>query len=420
MLHNGMPPIELAERLALLLALAFFLGLAFEEIYKLDERTIPGGIRTFPLIALASAMLYLIDPHRALAFTGGLLALGAWLFAFLRLEQPPPTLMIPASNLLVYALGPIALTQPPWVAVAVTVASVLVIGTRERMHGLVRLVPQDEILTAGKFLILVGIILPLVPDTRLVALAPVTPYRIWLAVVAISGLSYLTYLLQRYRWTKGGVLVSALLGGAYSSTATTVVLAKRQKETAEPIPQLSAGIIAATAVMYPRLAIVILFFSPLLAAALLPGLSVLFVLAAGLSWWEWRKPEPRSAQELVIPAANPLQLTAALIFAALFLAISLLTAWVETVFGQAGILGLAALVGASDIDPFVLSLAQGSAPGIDTAAAAAAVLIAASANNLAKAGYAIGFGGLAAGERPSILLGLLALLGFAAAAAYLL
>ena len=36
MVDKTMPPIELAERLALLLALAFFLGLAFEEIYKRD------------------------------------------------------------------------------------------------------------------------------------------------------------------------------------------------------------------------------------------------------------------------------------------------------------------------------------------------------------------------------------------------
>ena len=68
-----MPPIELAKRLALLLALAFFLGLAFEEVYKRDEPTIPGGIRTFPLVGLAGAMLYLVEPHWALAFVAGLL-----------------------------------------------------------------------------------------------------------------------------------------------------------------------------------------------------------------------------------------------------------------------------------------------------------------------------------------------------------
>jgi hypothetical protein len=57
-----MLPIELAKRLALLLLLAFFLGLAFEEVYKRDEPTIPGGIRTFPLVGLAGAMLYLVEP----------------------------------------------------------------------------------------------------------------------------------------------------------------------------------------------------------------------------------------------------------------------------------------------------------------------------------------------------------------------
>jgi len=197
-----MPPIQLAERLVLLLALAFFLGLAFEEVYKRDQPEVPGGVRTFPLVALAGAMLYLVEPSQALAFGIGLLALAAWLFVFLRIELPQPltgrTLVIPATNLLAYTLGPIALTQPPWAAVGSTVAAVLLIGGRERMHGLVQLVPQDEILTAGKFLILAGIILPLLPDTRLVAAAPLTPYRIWLAVVAISGLSYLTYLVRRY------------------------------------------------------------------------------------------------------------------------------------------------------------------------------------------------------------------------------
>jgi uncharacterized membrane protein (DUF4010 family) len=424
MVDRTMPPIELAERLALLLALALFLGFAFEETYKRDEPTIPGGIRTFPLVGLAGLMLYLIEPHWVLAFGAGLLALGAWLYAFLRHEQLPQpgsgrTLAIPVSNLLVYALGPIALTQPPWVAVGVTVAAVLVIGARERMHGFVHLIPQDEVLTAGKFLILVGVVLPLVPDTRLTAISPVTPYHIWLAVVAISSLSYLTYLVQRYRPVKGGAILSALLGGAYSSTATTVVLAKRQKEATMRRSELSAGIIAATAVMYPRLAAVIAFFSLPLAVVLLPGLGFLFTVGAAISWWEWRKIQPSFADDLVIPTANPLQLTTALIFALVFLAVSLVTAWVQSGFGETGIFTLAALVGASDIDPFVLSLAQGGAPGMSPSAVAAAVLIAASANNLAKAAYAIGFGGPAAAKRPAILLGALALLGFAAAAAYL-
>ena len=423
MVDTPMPPIELAERLALLLALAVFLGLAFEEIYKRDAPAVPGGIRTFPLVALAGALLYLVEPHHALAFVAGLLALAAWLHAFLRVEPPQTrpgrTLIIPAANLLVYALGPIVLTQPPWVAIGATVAAVLLIEARERLHGFVRLVPPDEILTAGKFLVLAGIILPLLPDTRLIAAAPVTPYRVWLAVVAISGLSYLTYLVQRYLPMKGGALVPALLGGLYSSTVVTVVLAKRQGEAAAPRPGLSAGIVAATAIMYPRTAAIIAFFSLKLAVALLPALAFLFIAGLLFAWWEWRRTERGSAQNLAIPAANPLQLTTALVFTALYLGVSLAIAWVEGVFGQAGIFALAALSGASDIDPLVLSLAQGAAPAMGLPAAAAAVLIAASANNLAKAGYALGFGGFMQTRRPAAILVVLALLGFAAAAVYL-
>jgi uncharacterized membrane protein (DUF4010 family) len=113
-------------------------------------------------------------------------------------------------------------------------------------------------------------------------------------------------------------------------------------------------------------------------------------------------------------------LTTALIFAALFLAVSLVTAWVQSAFGEAGIFTLAAFVGTSDIDPFVLNLAQGGVSAMPLSAIAAAVLIAASANNLAKAGYAIAFGGLTVGARSAGALTVFALLGFAAAAIYIL
>jgi uncharacterized membrane protein (DUF4010 family) len=198
----------------------------------------------------------------------------------------------------------------------------------------------------------------------LLAISPVTPFRIWVAVVVISGLSYLTYLVQRYRPTKAGALLPALLGGAYSSTATRVVLAKRQKEATSRRPELSAGIIAATTIIYLRIAAVVVFFSPPLTMVLAPALVVLFIAGAAISWWEWKTVQPDAAGDLAIPAVNPLQLTTALIFATLFFSVSLLTAWVKSVFGETGIFALAALVGAADIDPFVLNLAQGGAPGM--------------------------------------------------------
>ena len=329
--------------------------------------------------------------------------------------------MIPATNLVAYLIGPVALTQPPWLVVGVSVTAVLLLGTREELHRLIRVVPQDELLTAGKFLILVGIILPLVPDQPLTTVTPLTPYQVWLAVVAICTLSYLTYLLLKYASARNITLLPAILGGIYSSTATTIVLAKRQREAGVARPELAAGILAATAVMYLRLGVVVALFDLRFALALAPALGALFTVGAALAAYEWRRTGVRQTDaNFQVPTINPLQISTAIAFAAIFVVISIATAWIRTTFGQAGVLALAAIVGVTDIDPFVINIAQGGVAGLSVAALCAAILIAASSNNIAKAIYALIFGGIEASRRSAFLLFILAMLGFAAAAVYIL
>jgi uncharacterized membrane protein (DUF4010 family) len=423
MIGADLAPLELAGRLALALGLAAFIGLAFEEVYKREDRSAPGGVRTFPMLALSGAMLYLIEPRHALAFVVGLIALAFWLHASLRNAPPSPnttTLMIPASNLVAYVLGPVALTQPPWLVVAVSVTAVLLLGTREQLHGLIKVIPQDELLTAGKFLILVGIILPLVPNQPLTTATPLTPYHVWLAVVAVCTLSYISYLLQKYAPVRNATLVPAVLGGIYSSTATTVALAKRQREAAAVRSDFAAGILTATAMMYLRLEVIIAVFNWRFAWVLAPAMGTLFSLGAALAIYEWRRNAKRQADSgLQIPAINPLQIPAAMAFAAIFVAISVASAAIRDTFGQTGILTFAALVGVTDIDPFVINIAQGGVADLSVSALSGAILIAASSNNIAKAMYALGFGGVESSRRPALMLFVLAMLGFVAAAIYI-
>jgi uncharacterized membrane protein (DUF4010 family) len=406
-------PLQLALRLGLAAALAVFMGLAFEETYKSEDRSTPGGIRSFPMLALGGAMLFLIEPHYAVAFTAGLLVLAVWLYAALRTaREPDSTIMIPASNLIAYALGPMGLTQPTWLCVAVATVAVLLLGWRERLHLLTKQLPKDEVLTAGKFLILTGVVLPLVPNQPLVDFVPLTPYQVWLAVVAVCSLSYTSYLIQKYVPFRDAALLPAVFGGLYSSTATTIVLAKQQRDAGAARPELQAGIVAATAIMYVRLGIVILLFNPSLALTLTPALAGLFAIGAALAAFAWRGREKGAA--LGLEPTNPLQLPLALIFAALFIVISVASVWAKSAFGATGVFGLAALVGVTDIDPYVINVAQGGIHGLTSQALAAAVLIAASSNNVIKAVYALSFGG-ARTRQAAILLALLAVLGFAAA-----
>ncbi len=417
-----MPFVISPEKLGLVVALSFFFGLAFEEYHTDDPVKPPGGVRTFPLLALAGTLLYALDPARALALSAGLAVLGAWLFAYYFWLWRPgadpsrrgPGLMSPVANALAFLLGPATLTQPHWVVVAITVGAVILLGAKEPLHAAARKIPREEILTLAKFLVLTAIILPLLPDHPVSGFTQITPYRLWLAVVVVSGLSYASYLATRYISPTRGVLLAAGLGGLYSSTATTISLAQRARTGTANLAALQAGIVLATALMNLRILAVVAVFSPRLALVLAPSLLALALFGFALPAWAGR----RAVREAngTLQRMNPLELGAAAVFAGLFVLVSIVSTWVEHTYGHNGLFALAGLVGLTDIDPFVLSLAQGGVAGVGTAVAAAAVLIAASSNNLIKAGYAMAFAGPRAALRAAIPLALLAAAGLAAAA----
>jgi uncharacterized membrane protein (DUF4010 family) len=416
-------PVSPVTGFALTLGLSFFFGLAFEDFHARSGDTRPGGIRTFPLLALTGGVLYLLDPARLLPLVAGLLLLGAWLLVYYidRLRTvdatgtPSAELVVPVCNILAYLLGPIALTQPPWLPVGVTVAAVLLLTGRERLHALARRLELSEIVTAGEFLILTGLVLPLLPDRPVTTLTDITPYKVWLALLAVCTISYASYLLRRYVAPTGDLWV-ATLGGLYSSTATTVVLARRAAADRSAMPRARAGMVLATALMYPRILVVIAFFDRPLAATLAPAMLALMVAGLAIAAWQYRRAGPALGDG---PAdqgpRNPLELSAAAAFALLFVVISIASSWVKSRFGMTGIELLAAIVGFTDIDPFVLSVAQGVAAPLPVAGAAAAVLIATASNNLLKAGYAAAFAGLRASLPAAAALVLLAAGGLAAA-----
>lgn len=385
----------------LLLGLSFFLGLAFEDVFAHAGTKRPGGIRTFPMLALLGGALYLFDPIRLVAFTGGLLVLGAWLLVYYRERlhelnedgRPDVGLMVPLLNVYAYVLGAIALALPHWVAVGTTVSATLLFTARTKLHDLARRVEIKEIITAGEFLILTGLVLPLLPDTPVTGLTSITPHQAWLALLVVSTMSYASYLMRRYLDIPAGGLWMAALSGLYSSTATTVVLARQARAEPGTAGQASAGITLATGIMYLRILVIVGVFNLPLAEHLAPALLTLALagfLVAGLLYRI-----NRTGEDAALPAAtrNPLELGTAAVFALLFIATSLGAALVMSRFGMTGIYGLAAVIGVADIDPFVLNLAQGGTTGLPIPALGAAILIASSSNNLMKAGYAIAFAG---------------------------
>ena len=414
---------DLAVDGAFLLGLSFFLGFAFEDIFARAGVRRPGGVRTFPMLALVGGLLYLFDPSRLVPFTVGLAIVGACLVVYYREHvkerdesgQQNVGLMVLLLNVYAYLLGPLSVAYPHWVAVGATVAATLLFTGRARLHDLARRIEIREIVIAAQFLILAGLVLPLLPSEPVTTLTNITPRQAWLALVVVCGFSYASYLVARYAVRAAGGLWMAALGGLYSSTATTVVLARQMKTEPSLLRQAQAGITLATSIMYVRILAVVAVFNIVLARNLAPYLLTLSLLALAVALLQHRRHAEPLATSAWNDERNPLELGSALVFATLFVIISLLSNWVIARFGSAGIYAFAAAVGVADIDPFVLNLAQGGVAGLSTNGLAAAVLIAASSNNLLKAAYAMVFAGWRSSLPCVFALGGLAIAGITAA-----
>jgi uncharacterized membrane protein (DUF4010 family) len=410
-------------KFALILGLSLFFGFAFEEFHVRSGLARPGGIRTFPLLALSGGLLDLLDTDRKLPLVAGLVILGAWLFAAYRRQLREREgdarfnveLVAPICNLLAYLIGPVTLALPAWLSIGVTVAAVLLLTARQRLHELAQQVELSEIVTAAKFLILTGIVLPLLPNEPVTALTAITPYKAWLALLAVCTLSYASYLLQRFLAPADGDLAVALLGGLYSSTATTVVLARAARAEPSGNGLAQAGIILATAVMYLRILVIVALFDLQLAAGLAPSFILFCVAGLVAAALQYRRARGAASSAHAMKPRNPLELGAALVFAALFVIVSIATQWARSRFGAAGVDALAAVVGFTDIDPFVLSIAQGGTGAMPIDTATVAILIAISSNNVLKAAYAVGFAGWRASLPAALTLSALAAAGIVAA-----
>jgi len=202
-----------------------------------------------------------------------------------------------------------------------------------------------------------------------------------------------------------------ILGGAYSSTLTTVVLAKRS--SSENHPHLfSGGILIASGIMYLRLAVLMALFNRELMAVLAPSFIALGGLAISTGWF-WSRRTDAGSRDMMkhVEHQNPLELRAAFLFALLFLAMLIATHLAVIYLGHAGVYTLAAVMGVTDVDPFIMGMTQAAGGVTPLPVAAVGVLIAAASNNVVKGTYAYFLSSRQTGIQSACLLTGLAALG---------
>ena len=399
-------------QILLVLFLSFLIGLEREEQKATSEQYRFGGVRTFPLLGLLGYALFSLAPGNLVLPAVGLAVVGAFLWQSYRHKLEgvlQAGMTTELSGLVTYIVGGLIARDLYWVAITLTVLGVALLELKTALESLAKRIAADQILTFSKFLLLTAVILPIVPDQTFGTFG-FNPFHTWLVVVAVSTISYSSYLLQLWTQKRGGVLLAALLGGAYSSTLTTVVLAKRAREQSRP-HLYSGAMLIASGVMYLRLIALLAIFN----RQLLQRLGLPFLLLAGaalLGGWLWMHLLDHGGKdEQSFQPKNPLELGAALVFAGLFVGMLLITHFALLYLGRTGLFALAGVMGVTDVDPFILSLAESGSTLTPVALAGGAIIIAAASNNLIKGIYAFGFGDKRTGRQGLVLLAGLALVG---------
>ncbi|KXW56809.1 DUF4010 domain-containing protein [Ferrovum sp. PN-J185] len=368
---------------------AFLVGLETRGFWLNKSSHIKmGSTRTYTLLSSLGFILYSLD-HSYKLFILGMIFINSVVFLFYKqkLEFHQFGILQLIIPMLVYTFGPLSINTPLWFFILVFVTIIFTIGAKPVSIQILKKMDQDELILFSKFLLLSAVILPLLPKNTISTYLPSSPFHIWMAVVVISSISYLGYLLRRYFLLGSGTFITGLLGGVYSSTAATVVLARQSKQFSSSNSAIQAAIVAATSMMYLRLMVLVGILSANLLKILAIPLIVFFIVTLLIAFFLNKNNEPSVNSENE-KDKNPLEFATAIVFAGLFILMLFLTEVITEKFGALGLKILAFATGFTDIDPFILSLLNGAYPNLSEHLISGAFLIAAGSNGLLKAIYA--------------------------------
>jgi uncharacterized membrane protein (DUF4010 family) len=313
-----------------------------------EDGRLAAGIRTFGLSGLLGGFAMLL---------GEFFGVAAWAAVFLgfaalvlaayfgdQLQHGDRGLTTEVALLITFLLGSLAVAGHPPLAAAGAVAVALLLSLKHTLHTVLRRLSEGELLGALKLLVISLVLLPALPNKGYGPWLAFNPYIIWWMVVLIASIGFAAYVAIRLLGTRRGLMFTALLGSVVSSTAMTVTLARLNRER-KLQTLLACGLLATSALMFPRVLLEVGLINPSLLPQLIWPLSVaMLIYASGaLIYFQRASREPQENTEP--PLKNPFELGPALRFAALLALILLLVEGARHWLGDVGVYLPGAAVG---------------------------------------------------------------------------
>lgn len=386
------PILDTFQGLAIALAIGLLIGMERGWQTRLTpEGSEFAGIRTFGLIGLLGGLWGVLAQQFGMLLLGfGFVGLTILVIAAhvssLRSSRDYGATTIVAA-LVTFSLGAMAVLGYKTVAAASAVIVTTLLGLKPVLHRWLERLEREELFAVLKLLLISVVLLPVLPDRGYGPWLALNPFVLWWMVVLIAGVSSVGYFAIKAAGPAAGTLLTALAGGLTSSTAVALSFARLAQRTPAMQTLLSAGILLASATMFPRILVEVAVVNHRLLWVLAWPLLVMMALMAIAGLWLWRRQRSMTLTE--VPLSNPFELGMALKFGLLLTVLMLLSAAARQWLGAKGIYALAAASGLADVDAITLSLARlassGVNDGLDLGVAARGIVIAATVNTLVKA-----------------------------------
>jgi uncharacterized membrane protein (DUF4010 family) len=394
---NPMATMDLFERLGLALAIGLLFGI--ERGWREREGR-PGsraaGIRTFALIGLLGGVwgvLSNIGGELLLGF--GALAFAAW-FGYFEWKEEEAAGNRSATGfvagLAAFALGAFACRGDKAAAASAAVAATFILAERRVLHSFLEKLKWVELRAALLLLVMTFVLLPVLPDAAIDAWGAINPYQLWLLTILTAAVSYGGYIAVRLEGGRNGLLFGGATGGLVSSTTVTWTFARMAKRQPHARLELAAGVTASWTISLLRMAAIAVALAPTLTVPLgMPVLAAAVVTASATAVLFRRSGAEHALSELKLE--DPFDIWMILRFVAVLAIVMLAGKLLAGLFGEGGLIGLAAISGLADVDPITLSMAKQVGTAVDASGAALVILTAALANLFAKCAFALHFGG---------------------------
>ena len=387
-------------RLAAAIGIGLIIGMQREHTYSDQSDRHPAGVRSFTLVGLVGAMTAMLsDQMGGMApFVTGFVVVGLLLVAshisFAISHRPQEGQPGVGSDgittsfavLVVYLLGSFCWYGRLLESCVGMVVLLLLLNSKKQLHDFATRISAEDIIATVKFAVITLMVLPFLPNRAFgpAGLEVLNPHTIWLFVVFISGIGFVSYVLIKIIGPGKGIWLTGLFGGLASSTALTLNMAARSRDNESYAGDFTMSIVLSWAVMFARLYLICIFLNPALAGPLALPLLVPVLPSLGYALFMKVRTSHDHAEKSS-DFSNPFRLLPAIKFGLVFTAVMFVANAARVYLGNGALVGCSFLGGAAEMDAVAFSLIDMSVKAtIENRELVLALLFASIANTITK------------------------------------